>query len=94
MIKKHKETTMSTISISLPPIEAEDSVEVEVKINGQKRKYSYRVEVFKWSAYCKPVEHKVECLRRMVEGYDRHWQLMEIGSPTENEVPVTFRRVG
>jgi hypothetical protein len=84
---------MSTVSISLPPIEADDSVEVEVRVNGQKRKYSFRVEVFKWAEFCRPAEHKAECLRRMVEAYDSNWQLMEIGSPSEADVPVMFRRV-
>lgn len=83
---------MSTVSIALPPIEADKSIDIEVSVNGQKRKYSYRVEVFKWSEACQPLEHRAECLRRLVEGYDRGWQLMQIGSPTESEVPLMFRR--
>ena len=49
---------MSTVSIALPPIEADTSVDIEVSVNGRKRKYSYRVEVFKWSDSCRPSEHR------------------------------------
>ena len=83
---------MTTVSIALQPIEADKSVDIEVSVNGQKRKYTYRVEVVKWSDTCRPTEHRAECLRRMVETYDRSWQLMQIGSPTETEVPIMFRR--
>lgn len=83
---------MTTVSIALPPIEADKSVDIEVSVNGQKRKYTYRVEVFRWADACRPAEHRAECLRRMVETYDRSWQLMQIGNPTEAEVPIMFRR--
>lgn len=86
------EVNMSTVSIALPPIEADSSVDIEVSVNGRKRKYSYRIEVFRWSDSCRPSEHRAECLRRMVESYDKSWQLMQIGAPTEAEVPIMFRR--
>jgi hypothetical protein len=82
---------MTTISIELPPIEAEKSVEVEVRVNGKGRRYNYRVEVFKWET-CSSSELRAECLKRMVSNYERGWELMQIGSPTANEIPITFKR--
>jgi hypothetical protein len=84
---------MSTISIHLPPIEAEKAVDVEVSINGMKRKLIYRVEVFRWEDWCQPLEGRAECVKRMISAYDKNWRLLEIGSPTDREVPLTFKRV-
>ncbi len=39
---------MPSISIQLPAVEADQQVEVEVKINGKKKTYHYRVEIFAW----------------------------------------------
>ena len=64
---------MATVSIELPPIEADKSVDIEIRVNGRKRKYSCWVEVFNWSDACQPMEHRAECLLRMVETYDRGW---------------------
>jgi len=30
----------------------------------------------------------------MIEAYDKKWQLLQIGSPTESTVPLMFKRVG
>ena len=39
---------MPKISIKLPPLDAEDTVEVTVVVNGKSRKYDYRLELFAW----------------------------------------------
>lgn len=80
---------MSTISIQLPPIEAEHSVEVDVRVNGEQRLFRYRVEVFDLG----PGVQRVDVLRRMIAAYDSRWQLMQIGAPTATSVPVMFRQV-
>ena len=85
---------MATVSIELPPVEAENTVEVEVRVNGKKRLLSYRLEVFQWQEWCRPREHRAECLKRMISSYGSEWQLMQIGTPTEQAVPIMFRRVG
>ena len=85
---------MATIAIHLPPIDAEKSVDVEISTNGHRRRYSYRVEVFRWEEWCRPWEERAEGLKRMITAYDRTWQLMEIGAPTAVDVPLMFRRIG
>ena len=82
---------MSMISIQLPPIDAEKTVDVEVRVNGERRAYQYRVELFRWEE-CRTAEARVECLKRILAGYDRGWELMQIGSPTERDVAITFRK--
>ena len=83
---------MPKVSIKLPPLDAEDKVEVTVVVNGRRRKYDYRMELFAWAEYAEPHEHRAECLKRIVEGYDDEWTLVEIGEPSEQEVSILFER--
>ena len=83
---------MATVSIELPPFEAEHTVDVEVRVNGRKSHLSYRLEVFNWSECRRPQEQRAECLKRIIGSYERGWKLMQIGTPTEQTVPVMFRR--
>jgi len=48
---------MANISIQLPVFDAEHKIEIEVKVNGAKQKYHYRVEIFEWDE-CEEVENK------------------------------------
>lgn len=82
---------MSIISIQLPPIEADKAVEVEVRVNGQRQTHQYRVELLRWEE-CRTTEARIDCLKRMLAGYERGWELMQIGNPTDRDVAVTFRR--
>ncbi len=84
---------MSTISIHLPPFEAERTVNVEVSVNGKARRLNYRVEVFHWQDWCGPSEERAEGIKRMIAGYDKNWQLLEIGAPTDRDIPLTFKRI-
>lgn len=84
---------MPSISIQLPAIEADQQIEVEVKINGEKKSYHYRVEIFAWEQCIDPAEERAKCLRRMISEYDPHWQLLQIGSPSEKTIPIMFRHV-
>lgn len=83
---------MPKISIKLPPLDAEDKVEVTVVVNGKRRKYDYRMELFAWEEYAEPYERRVECLKRILEDYDDEWSLIEIGEPSEHEVSILFER--
>ena len=83
---------MHTVSIELPPFEAEKTVDVEVRVNGRRSLLSYRLEVFNWSEWRRPQEHRAECLKRIISSYDKDWKLMHIGTPTEQIVPIMFRR--
>jgi hypothetical protein len=83
---------MPSISIHLPAIEADQQVEVEVKINGKKKTYHYRVEIFALEQCDDPSEERALCLKRMIEGYDKSWQMVQIGAPTEKTIPIMFKQ--
>lgn len=83
---------MNAVSIHLPTLPVENYVEVDVTVNGKKRHYKYRVEIFEWEKWCPPGETRAVGIRKMLESYDPRWQLVEIGSPTETAVPLMFRK--
>lgn len=81
-----------SIAIQIPQISGEHEIEVEVRINGIKQQYNYRVEIFYWKDCKSPRNKRVECLREIIEGYDDNWELYQIGLPSDEYVPITFRR--
>ena len=83
---------MPKIAIQLPPVDAEDKVEVEVTVNGKKRRFRYRIEVFAWEEYAGPREDRVSCLKRIIGGYDDAWQIVQIGEPTNREISILFEQ--
>ncbi|WP_258104823.1 hypothetical protein [Marinoscillum sp. MHG1-6] len=83
---------MGIIGIEIPDINEQQDIEVQVIINGKRQTYKYRVEFFYWNDCPDPKEHKVDCLKHIVSGYDSGWQLSQIGLPTEAYIPVTFKQ--
>lgn len=81
---------MPKVAIELPPVDTDDKVEVELTINGVKRKMTYRVELFRWEDYVENGDDRVTCLKRMIDTYDRSWRLVQIGVPTDENIPVMF----
>ena len=81
---------MPKVAIELPPVDTNDKVEVELTVNGIKRKLTYRVELFQWADYIETGDDRVTCLRRMIDTYDKAWRLVQIGVPTETNIPVMF----
>lgn len=82
------------IPIDIPPVDTENYVEVNVVVNGHKQQFRYRLEIFHWRDWCQASEERVEGLKRMIKAYDKNWQLMQIGMPTELVIPLMFRQVG
>jgi len=84
---------MSIIGIEIPQLVGEDQdISVEVKINGIKKQYNYRVEIFYWEECPFPTEDRVECIKKLVNTYDNNWDLAHIGLPTDDYIPITFRK--
>ena len=84
---------MGIIGIEVPEIIGEQQdIQVEVKINGIKKEYNYRVEIFYWEECPYPTEDRVECIKNLVENYKPGWQLAHIGIPTDDYIPITFRK--
>jgi len=83
---------MTSIAIQLPHISSEQEIEIEVKVNGETVLYNYRVEIFFWDECEVPKENKAECIRRILGAYNPEWELYQIGMPTDQFVPITFRK--
>ena len=83
---------MKEIVILIPDIEPEQNVEIDVSINGRKRTLQYRVELIDWEGAGVPPGDKVTVLKHRIAEYDKDWELIEIGAPTEDNIPLTFRR--
>jgi len=84
--------SMPNVSVQLPMIEADQSIEITVTINGKQQRFNYRIEIFPW-AECRHVVNKAGCHRQQGHNYDGHWQLIQIGEATENDVTLMFKQV-
>jgi len=84
--------SMPNVSIQLPMIEADQSIEITVKVNGKQKRYNYRIEIFPWSE-CREAIDRADCLRQVIENYDQQWQLIQIGEATKNDVTLMFKQI-
>ncbi len=83
---------MREIVILIPDLEPEQNVDIEVSINGRRKTLQYRVELINWEGAGVPPLDKVTVLRHKIAGYDKDWELVEIGAPNNENIPLTFRR--
>lgn len=81
---------MKEIRVVIPDIDVEQNVEIEVRINGRKRTLRYRVELLSWEG--DKSEDRVTVLKHKINEYDKDWELVEIGAPSEKEIPIMFRK--
>jgi hypothetical protein len=87
---------MKDVSIPLPEFLEQQIAEIEVKINGKKRQYNFRVDSFQWEPENESwsVEQKIERLRQQIDNYNKSWELIQIFKPKEESkyVQVLFRQ--
>ena len=83
---------MPSINIQLPVMDAEHSIEIEVRVNGERKKYFYRIEIFNWEDCREPEDH-AQCLREKISNYDQQWRVVQIGGATDKNVPVMFKQI-
>ena len=84
---------MREISISIPTLEAEQNVEIDVRINGRTKTLKYRVEIIHWEDEDPDTEQKVTVLRHYIKDYDKDWELIQIGAPEKDKIPLMFRAI-
>jgi len=87
---------MKDVVIPLPDFVDKQIAEIEVKINGKKRQYNFRVESFRWepeNEQCS-VEDRIRMLQEGLEKYDKSWELIQIFRPKENSkfIQVLYRQ--
>jgi hypothetical protein len=83
---------MKEICIHLPTLGSDETIELEVKLNGRTRIMNYRVETFDWTADTTHVGGKISKLRHFIRNYDDNWELVQIGSPSDERISVMFRQ--
>ena len=53
---------MREVVIQIPTVDAEQNIEIDVKINGKKRTMKYRVEIVDWEIEGEGTEDKISVL--------------------------------
>jgi hypothetical protein len=51
------------------------------------------VEIVAWEGAALPEEDRVDVLRRVINDYDKDWQLVQVGAPTDKTIPIMFRKL-
>ena len=82
---------MREVVLQIPTLDSEQNIEIEVKINGRKRMLRYRVEIVGSADEDTVVEDRVSLLRRVIREHDKDWELIQIGAPVRNRIPIMFR---
>ena len=82
---------MREVVLQIPTLDTEQNIEIEVKINGKKRTLRYRVEIVGLADDATVVEDRVSLLRRVIREHDKNWELIQIGAPVRDQIPVMFR---
>jgi len=92
---------MKEICIPLPDFLDQQIANVEVTINGEKRKYNFRVESFPWEIDEEAqldenvrVEKRINRLTQNIENYDKSWRLVQIFKPGtgSKHIQVLFKQ--
>jgi hypothetical protein len=83
---------MREVVIQIPTFEAEQNIEIDVKINGRKRTIKYRVEIIDWEGDEPTTETRLDTIRSVIQERDRDWELIQIGAPIKQSVPIMFRK--
>ena len=83
---------MREVVLLIPTLEAEQNLEIDVRINGKKRTIKYRVEIIHWEGSKPTSEEKVTVLKHAIKEYDQDWELIQIGVPDNDHIPLMFRQ--
>jgi hypothetical protein len=87
---------MKDVTIPLQDFFDKQIAEIEVKINGKKRQFNFRVESFRWEKDYEElsIDNKIKNLQEELNKYDKSWELIQIFRPKENSkfVQVLFRQ--
>jgi hypothetical protein len=87
---------MKDVVIPLPDFLDKQFAEIEVKINGKKRQFNFRVESFRWEPENDVwlIEDKIKMLQEELKNYNEIWELIQIFKPKEGSkfIQVLFRQ--
>nr|WP_320118440.1 hypothetical protein [uncultured Marinifilum sp.] len=95
---------MKDICVPIPFTKGSNLAEIEIKIEGRKRKIQYRIESFRWELkdnsdnaknYPKGESLlKIKNLKQAIANYDNNWELIQIYAPSKVSkfIQVLFRK--
>lgn len=95
---------MKELCVPVPNFHDNQIAEIDLKVNGDRITYSFRVESFPWDAEdelagkdADPVTRslaRITRLREAINHYDKAWELIQIFTPDENakHIQVLYRR--
>ena len=83
---------MREVVVLIPSFEGKQNIEIDVSINGKKKILKYRVEIIEFDGEDVSTVDKVSVLKRAIKEHDKDWTLVEIGIPTEKNIPIMFRK--
>ncbi|MDD5766252.1 MAG: hypothetical protein PHW79_08435 [Candidatus Marinimicrobia bacterium] len=83
---------MREIVLSIPDVDVEQNIEIEVKINGKKKTLNYRVELVSWEKDLISPTDQVNTLRHIIKEHEKDWELIQIGVPEIDRIPIMFRK--
>lgn len=79
---------MQNIRVQFTVPDVEDVVNLEVKVNGEKRHMKFRVETFSWNADTGSSEDLIDLLRNQIDNYDNEWELYQSEHLQEIKYPL------
>lgn len=82
---------MPNIRVQFTVPNVERVVNLDVKVNGEKRNIKFRVEAFDWDEQSSNSNERIARLRSRIEQYDPGWELYYIGTPSKGTIPITFK---
>ncbi len=85
---------MREVIIQIPTLDAEQNIGIDVRINGRKRSMKYRVEIIDFDEVEPDTTDKVAVLKKVIKEHDKDWELIQIGAPLTNNIPIMFRKRG
>jgi len=83
---------MKEVLLQIPTLDAEQSIEIDVRINGKRRTLKYRVEIIDLPRESETSPDRVDLLRHVIAARHDDWELIQIGAPIKDQIPITFRK--
>ncbi|MCP4154225.1 MAG: hypothetical protein GY757_41245 [bacterium] len=83
---------MKEVTLQIPTLDTEQNIEIDVRINGRKQTIKYRVEIVDWEETENSTEDKITVIKKVIREHDKGWELVQIGAPTQNNIPIMFRQ--
>ncbi len=83
---------MKEIVLQIPTLDKEQNIEIDVKINGRNETIKYHVEIIDWDNIDTNKEDKTTVIKRVIKEKSNDWELIQIGEPSKNNLPIMFRK--